>query len=97
MEKGSFVRGELHFANLNRNNVDRYCAFVDFIAENSAVLGFKAISLERQGIRNVDSAISKLYYLLLVASIEHEDKTSRANLESLEGFRRRKSGQDVSG
>jgi hypothetical protein len=79
-KKDHSFEGELHFANLNRNNVDRYCAFVDFIAENSAVLGFKAISLERQGIRNVDSAISKLYYLLLVAGIEHEDKTSRAPL-----------------
>jgi hypothetical protein len=79
-KKDHSFEGEFHFADLNRNNVDTYCDFVDFVAENSAVLGFKAISLERRGLGNVDSAISKLYYLLLVAGIEHEDKTSRAPL-----------------
>ena len=71
---------EFHFADVSRGNVDLYCSFVDFISENSSVLGFKAVSVERQGLGDVDRALARLYYLLLGTGIEHDDQTARAPL-----------------
>ena len=73
-------QGEFHFEKVSKGNLDLYCAFADFIAERSAVLGFKAISLDREGTGNVDRTLARLYYLLLTEGVEHENKTSRAPL-----------------
>jgi hypothetical protein len=81
-QEHSFDR-EFHFADINRSNVDHYCSFADFIAQNSAVLGFKAVSVERRGLGHPDAALARLYYLLLTNGVEHDDQSGRAPLPRL--------------
>lgn len=73
-------KSELHFKNINNSNLIHYMSFAKFLAERSAVLSFKAIRVERAGIKNIDEALNELYYHLLVRGVEHEDASGRATL-----------------
>ena len=54
------VDGEFHFSGLSDAKLAHYKQFVDFILENSSVMSFKAISVERKGTGNVAEALSRL-------------------------------------
>jgi hypothetical protein len=71
---------ELHFKDITNRNVAHYFAFADLLKEKSAVFSFKAVSVERAGVKNVDDALQELYFHLLVRGVEHEHDTGRAPL-----------------
>jgi len=73
-------KDEFHFKTISEAKLGPYLAFADFLAENASVLSFKAISVERTGISNVDEALAQLYYILLVRGVEQEDASGRAPL-----------------
>jgi hypothetical protein len=71
---------ELHFKEINRENIDRYIEAIAIIKEWSTLLCFKAISIKRSGIKDISKALSELYLNLLVRGVEHENDTGRAAL-----------------
>ena len=72
--------GEFHFSEISSSKLPYYLAFADLLIENSTVLSFKAVSVERAGIKSVETALEQLYYLLLIRGVEHEHSTGRAPL-----------------
>lgn len=73
-------KGEFHFNKLTTGYMDKYVEFTDFIKRHSEIMSFKALSIERHGITNVQNAYSDMYYHLLIAGIDHEQATGRAPL-----------------
>jgi hypothetical protein len=71
---------EFHFKTITQAKLPHYKAFADFLVENAAVLSFKAMSVERAGIGDVDEALQQLYYHLLVRGVQHEHESGRAPL-----------------
>lgn len=78
-EENSF-KEEFHFKDINKSNVRSYIEIAEMLLANSNVISFKAISLEKSGTKDVQKALSELYYHLLIKGIEHEHKTGRAPL-----------------
>jgi hypothetical protein len=50
------------------------------MAARNTVFSFKAISVERAGIKNVDEALQQLFFHMLVRGVEHEVSTGRGPL-----------------
>lgn len=73
-------QGEFHFNTISEAKLPQYLAVADFIVENSSVMSFKAISVERKGTGNVSEALSRLTYHLLVKGIDAEHHSGRAPL-----------------
>lgn len=71
---------EFHFNKIDRGNLKIYKKLVDLIIKNSTFMSFKALSVEKAGISNIQNALIKLFYHLLVKGIEHENETGRAPL-----------------
>jgi hypothetical protein len=71
---------ELHFTDISKNNLGYYLDFSTFLSARSSTMSFKAVSMDREGVRNIDEAVGRLYYHLLINGIEHEDMTQRAPL-----------------
>jgi len=71
---------EFHFNTISSAKLPHYLAFADLLVQNSTALSFKAVSVERVGIRKIEEALEQLYYLLLVRGVEHEHSTGRAPL-----------------
>ncbi len=71
---------ELHFKKINRSNIHIYNNVLELIKENSSSLGFKAISVERSGNKNINDTLTKMMYYLITDGIEHENITGRAPL-----------------
>jgi hypothetical protein len=79
-KKANNFVGEFHFKNINKGNVRYYLEFADFLVEKAAVLSFKAISMSRVGLADVDRGISSLLRHLILRGIQHEHQTGRAEL-----------------
>jgi hypothetical protein len=73
-EQKSF-KDEFHFKNIGKYNFPLYIEIAEMISKNSNVISFKAISVERSGTKDIQAALSQLYYHLLIRGVEHEDKT----------------------
>lgn len=73
-------QSEFHFKEINDRVLPHYVAFAEFLVARAAVISFKALSVERAGVKNVDEALRELYYHLLVRGVEHEHSTGRAPL-----------------
>ena len=78
-EKKDF-HSEFHFKAINKSKLPLYLEIIDIIKARSAAISFKALSVERRGISDINKALTQLYLNLLVKGIEHEDSTSRAPL-----------------
>jgi hypothetical protein len=74
------IRGEFHFRNITERNIDSYKQLVDMLNAKSGAMGFRAITVERAGISNVQDAFIRLYSQLLLRGIEFENETGRARL-----------------
>jgi hypothetical protein len=73
-------QGELHFQSITEAKLPHYIELVDAILGKIAAISFKAISVPRRGIPNLQDALLKLAYHLIVRGVEHEHTTSRAPL-----------------
>jgi hypothetical protein len=71
---------ELHFKTINDSNLAHYMSFADEMAARNTVFSFKAVSVERAGIKSVDDALQQLFFHMLVRGIEHEVETGRGPL-----------------
>jgi len=79
-KKDNSFEGEFHFNSITEAKLPHYFGAADFVAENSSVMSFKAISVVRAGSGNVNEALGKLAYHLLVRGIEAEHRNGRAPL-----------------
>jgi hypothetical protein len=71
---------ELHFRDLEQQDVSTYQAAFELFMQEAATVSFKAISIEREGVKRVDEALEELYYYLLLHGVEHEAESGRAPL-----------------
>lgn len=71
---------EFHFNEIKQSNLNIYMQLADWLAMKAAVVSFKAISVERAGLKSVPEALKILFYHLLVRGVEHENATGRAPL-----------------
>jgi hypothetical protein len=78
-EKRAFA-GEFHFDKIKKDNVGIYKELIDIFLANGGTISFKFISVPRQGIANIQTALSDLYYHLLTKGIDHEHTSGRAPL-----------------
>jgi len=78
-EKSKFA-GEFHFATMRKEEVDVYKELIEIFVSKGGMISFKFISVERHGIKNIQTALDDLYYLLLTKGIDHEISTGRAPL-----------------
>lgn len=79
-KKANSAHNELHFRSITEAKLPSYRELADLIAANSAMLSFKAVSVQRKGIANNHNAFLRLASHLLVRGIEHEHNTGRAML-----------------
>lgn len=83
MEKWRESRGfhdELHFKTISESNLHHYRVFADELVTRNAVFSFKALTVERAGVKSVDDALREMFFHLLVRGVEHEHATGRAPL-----------------
>jgi hypothetical protein len=71
---------EFHFQEINAGNLKVYLRLADWLAVKAAAVSFKAISVERAGLRSVPKALETLFYHLLIRGVEHEHASGRAPL-----------------
>jgi hypothetical protein len=71
---------ELHFSKLGRGSLPFYLEALNILYRKAPALGFKAVSLPRRGIRDVDGALTDMLYHLVVRGISHESDSGRAPL-----------------
>jgi hypothetical protein len=71
---------EFHFKTISDSNLAHYMSFADEMAARNTVFSFKAISVERAGVKNVDDALQQLFFHMLVRGVEHEVATGRGPL-----------------
>ena len=53
---------------------------MEFLATRNHVFSFKAITVDRAGVKSVDAALQQLFFHLLIRGVEHEHQTGRAPL-----------------
>jgi hypothetical protein len=75
-----FVNREFHFKEITPKNLPTYMTLAEWLVDKSAVISFKAVSVERAGVSNVSKALETLFYHLLARGVEHEHVTGRATL-----------------
>lgn len=73
-------KDEFHFQDINSGNIDYYKQLLSILKSKSSAISFKALSVERRGIKNKEEAFILLYYYLLIEGIDHEHRTGRAPL-----------------
>lgn len=71
---------ELHFVDINDQNETRYREAFSVVMANASSISFKALRLERRGIRDSEAAFDELFYHMLVQGIRHEHETGRSPL-----------------
>lgn len=71
---------EFHFTDMSRDEVHTYKSLIDIFVSKGGTISFKSISVERRGIKNIQTALNDLYYHLLTKGIDHEIATGRAPL-----------------
>lgn len=71
---------ELHFKDIDHSNLGNYCQFIDFLTDRLSLFSFKAITVPRSGLKQLDQALGDLIFHLLVRGIEHEHASGRAPL-----------------
>ncbi|WP_339144850.1 DUF3800 domain-containing protein [Pseudoalteromonas galatheae] len=74
------LNSEFHFKRIDKNNLQLHLEFLRLLKEHSSTFSFKALHVERKGIKNVDQALNQLFFNLLCLGVEHENSTGRAPL-----------------
>ncbi|MBE7646783.1 MULTISPECIES: DUF3800 domain-containing protein [Tenacibaculum] len=77
------INYEFHFAELTKHKLEKYKEFFLTFLKYNPTVGFKAIILNRKGIKNVNSAITDLTFHIINKGINHENHTGRAPLPRL--------------
>jgi hypothetical protein len=80
LKKRSKFVGEFHFSEMGKEDVEVYKELIEIFISQGGAISFKFISVEREGIKHIQTAIEDLYYMLLVGGIDHEISTGRAPL-----------------
>lgn len=78
--KAKDFHSEFHFKKINKSKYPLYLDVIKIIKKRATAISFKALSVERKGISDVNKALTQLYLNLLIKGIEHEHSTSRAPL-----------------
>jgi Protein of unknown function (DUF3800) len=73
-------KGELHFKEISAGKLPFYRDVARLVGEMASTFSFKAVSVERRGIGNVDNALRDLFYVLLREGVRHEVESGRAVL-----------------
>ena len=71
---------ELHFTKAGKRDRELYYSFMDMIVSNMDFLGFKALYLSNQGIRNKQDMLVKLFFHLVAKGFDHEVESKRVRL-----------------
>ncbi len=77
---------EIHFTKAKPKQKEAYYQLIKIIRENSEFIGFKAVYLRSQGIRNKQEVIRKLFYFVVAKGVEHEVDSNRIGLPRLVSF-----------
>jgi hypothetical protein len=72
--------GEMHFKDINRSRLPFYEELARLLGTKATTFSFKAVSVERRGVGNVDRAFRDLYYVLLREGVRHEVESGRTML-----------------
>lgn len=80
LKKRTAFYGEFHFADMAKEDIHVYKELVDIFLSQGGAISFKFLSVEKEGIKNVQAALDELYYMLLLRGIDHETATGRAPL-----------------
>lgn len=72
--------GEFHFSEINKLSVDTYIEFGHFLADQSAMVTFRAVTAANTGHKHVDPVLETMTYHLLARGVEHEHQSGRAPL-----------------
>lgn len=81
-------KGEMHFKDINKGNLDAYCELLAAIIENSSSISFKGIGVLRSGLTNLDDTLNKLFYHMVIQGIKEENTSGRAVLPRNLQFRK---------
>ncbi|WP_446011935.1 hypothetical protein [Candidatus Electrothrix sp.] len=71
---------EFHFKKITKSNLPLYLEVLEIVKERSSALSFKALSVERKGIKNNHDGLTHLYFNLLIHGVDHENSSGRAPL-----------------
>jgi len=71
---------EFHFAEMGKHKLYQYKAFFLQFLSLLPSIGFKVITVNRSGFRDINSAITDLTFHLINNGIKHEDESGRAPL-----------------
>jgi hypothetical protein len=77
------INYEFHFSQLTKHKLEKYKEFFLIFLKNNPTVGFKVIMLNRNGIKNNNSAITDLTFHIIHKGIKHENSTGRAPLPRL--------------
>jgi len=81
--KNNKIDYEFHFAELTNHRLEEYKGFfLKFLALHPSA-GFKAIIINRHGLKNINNAITDLTFHLINNGVNHENSTGRAPLPRL--------------
>lgn len=81
-------KGEMHFKEISKGNLEAYEALLGAIIENSSSISFKGLAVLRSGLYNVDDTLNKLFYHMVIRGITEENKSGRAVLPRNLQFRK---------
>jgi len=81
-------KGEMHFKEIGKGNLDAYEALLGAIIQNSSSISFKGLGVIRSGLYNVDDTLNKLFYHMVIQGISEENKSGRAVLPRNLQFRK---------
>lgn len=79
----NMINYEFHFTEVSRNKLERFKEFFLMFLKLNPTVGFKAIIINRKGIRDLNRAITDLTFHLINKGIAHENETGRAPLPRL--------------
>ncbi|PHX52720.1 hypothetical protein AO354_35675 [Pseudomonas syringae pv. syringae] len=71
-------KGEMHFKEIDKNNISQYLALLGTLIENSSSISFKGLGVLRAGLYSVDDTLNKLFYQ---TEEESKDKLSMMEIE----------------
>jgi hypothetical protein len=77
------INYEFHFAEVTKHKLEAYKEFFLKFLKLNPTVGFKAIILNKKGLKDVNSAITDLTFHLIYKGINHENSTGRALLPRL--------------
>lgn len=81
-------KGEIHFKEINKGNLETYLSLLGAIIQNSSAISFKGLGVLRSGLYSVDDTLNKLFYHMVIQGVAEENKSGRAVLPRNLQFRK---------